>query len=293
VSTRGVIARATGEGKFVGRYHHSDSNPTDLGVTLWNLYHGFFRRDLPKMLAYLVDAPHAVCGWSTIVDKDFRLKPGYTLQKAIADGAKYEVYSKRPDYMRPQCFAGRPGETEDTRTEKDLQDTDCEWLYAFDVERQRVFVRDLNHKEDVAVIDLDGPEPDWTKVECGENLERCHHLAWVHNLTPKTSNLSTQTWLGKRPLGLHDAVAVEVGGKTLKLTGSGGDADFYNRTHRGPFPSGTYVASCVHKNGHRVELPIAKRIANDYQPLPDVVWIFPPTKDQPATRKVAAEQAGA
>ncbi len=285
MSTRGIMARATGEGKFIGRYHHSDSNPTDLGVTLWNLYRGHFRRDLSKMLAYLVDAPHAVCGWSAIVGKDFSLKPGYTWQKVIGGSRDYAVYSQLPDYRRPQCFAGRPGETEDTRTENDLQHTDCEWLYAFDEEQHKMFVRDLNHKEDVAVVDLNGDEPDWAKIECGEHFERCHHLAWVHKLTPKTSNLSTQTWLGKRPLGIHDAIAVEVGGKTLKLAGSGGDADFYNRNRRGVFPSGTWVASCVYKNGRRVELPIAKRVDNNYQPLPGIAWIFPPIKDQGATRR--------
>jgi hypothetical protein len=282
MSTRGLIARATGEGTFVGRYHHSDSMPTSLGKFLWDLYHGHFQSNLDKMLSYLVDAPHAVCGWSTIVDKDFRLKPGYTWQKAITDGAKYEVYSKRPDYNRPQCFAGRPGETEDVRTENDLQGTDCEWLYAFDVEQQKMFVRDLNHKEDVAVVDLPGEEPEWNKIECGENWERCHHYAWYHNLLPKTSNLSTQKWLGREPLEMRDAVAVIVGGKTLKVTGSGGDSDFYNRIRHESFPSGTWVASCIHKNGRRVELPIAYRTDKGFTPYAGVQWVYPPTQNTPS-----------
>jgi hypothetical protein len=287
VSTRGIIARATGEGKFIGRYHHSDSNPTDLGAYLWNLYHDYFRRDLSKMLAYLIDSPHAVCGWSSIVEKDFTLTPGYTWQKVIGGSGEYAVYSKLPDYRRPQCFAGRPGETEDTRTENDLQDTDCEWLYAFDEEQHKMFVRDLNHKEDVAVVDLNGDEPDWTKIECGENFERCHHLAWVHGLLPRTSNLSTQTFLGRKPLDMHDAIAVEIDGKLLKTTGSGGDSNFYNRTRCESFPPDTWVASLQYRNGRRIELPIAKRVGNAYEPLPGVAWIFPPTKDQGATRRVS------
>ncbi len=263
--------------------------PTSLGSFLWALLHGHFQNDLARMVEYLVDAPHATCGWSTIVKKDFRLKPGYGWQKAIADGAKYDVYSKRPDYRRPQCFAGRPGETEDTRTEKDLQNTDCEWLYAFDVEQRKMFVRDLRHKEDVAVVDLTAPEPDWTKIECGENFERCHHLAWAHNLAPRTSNLSTQKWLEREPLDMHDAVAVIVGGKTLKLTGSGGDANYHNRINaqhypgRKRFPSGTWVAACLHKNGHRVELPIAYRTGNEYRPYDGVQWVYPATKNTPGS----------
>jgi hypothetical protein len=79
VSTRAVIARVgEHEGKFAGRYVHADGMPTSMGATLWNLLHGHFKNNLPAMLAYLIDAPHAVCGWSAIVGKDFSLKPGYT-----------------------------------------------------------------------------------------------------------------------------------------------------------------------------------------------------------------------
>src|SRR5882724_1099819 len=121
MSTRSIIAKV-GEhkGQFAGRYVHADGYPTGMGATLWSLLHGHFQNDLSKMLKYLIDAPHAVAGWSAIVGKDFTLKPGYTWQKAIADGAKYGVYSRRPDYRRPQCFAGRKGEEAYLFTEKDL-----------------------------------------------------------------------------------------------------------------------------------------------------------------------------
>ena len=194
MSTRSVIARV-GEhkGKFSGRYVHADGMPTSMGARLWSLLHGHFKNDLSAMLGYLIDAPHAQCGWSALVGKDFSLKPGYTWQKATADGAKYEVYSKRPDYRRPQCFAGRPGEQPYLFTEKDMDGTDVEWLYVFDETERKLFVRDVSAKEDVAVIDLNGAEPDWGAIECDENFERCSHYAWYHNLLPKTSNLSTQT----------------------------------------------------------------------------------------------------
>src|SRR5881398_3722693 len=147
MSTRGIIGRATGEGKFEGRYHHSDSDPKGLGVELWKLYHGYFQRDLKKMLGYLIDAPHAEAGWSCVVGKDFKLKPGYTWQKAAERVKGFENYSKLPDYRRPQCFAGR-GEEAQLFTEENLKDTDCEWLYAFDEENRKMFVRDINAKED-------------------------------------------------------------------------------------------------------------------------------------------------
>ena len=253
-----------------------------MGATLWNLLHGHFKNNLPAMLAYLIDAPHAVCGWSAIVGKDFSLKPKYTWQKATADGAKYEVYSLRPDYRRPQCFAGRAGETPCLYTEKALEGgTDIEWVYIFDEVERKLFVRDVSAKEDVAIIDLNGDEPDWSEVECGENFERCSHYAWVHNLTPKTCNLSTQTWLERRPFDLHDAIAFVVSGKRLKNSGSGGDADFGNRMRGTRYPSGTWVQSLIAGNGKRLEIPVAKRTEKGFVPLPGIQWIMPPTKSNP------------
>jgi len=290
MSTRSVIARVgEHEGKFAGRYVHADGMPTSMGATLWSLFHGHFKNDLSAMLAYLIDAPHAQAGWSALVGKDFKLKPGYTWQKATPEGAKYEVYSKRPDYRRPQCFAGRPGEEPYLFTEKDFENgTDVEWLYVFDEAERKLFVRDVSAKEDVAVIDLNGEEPNWTTIECGENFERCSHYGWAHGLTPKTSNLSTQTWLERRPFDLRDAIAFVVNGKRLKNSGSGGDADFLSRTHTTRFPSGTWVQSVIAGNGRRLEIPVAKRTDNGFAPLPGVQWVMPPTKNNPQETLVSA-----
>jgi hypothetical protein len=150
VSTRSVIARVgEHERQFAGRYVHADGMPTSMGAELWKLYNGFFKRDLSKMLAYLIGAKHALCGWSGIVGKDFKLKPGYTWHNAIRDRASYEVYSKRPDCRRPQCFAGRPDEQEEPYlfTEKDLEiGTDIEWVYAFDENDHKLHIRDVSAK---------------------------------------------------------------------------------------------------------------------------------------------------
>jgi hypothetical protein len=244
-----------------------------MGATLWTLLRGHFQDDLSAMLKYLIDAKHAHAGWSALVGKDFNLRPGYTWQKATADGAKYEVYSKRPDYRRPQSFALRP---EDLYlfTEKDLEDgTHVEWLYAFDQEHRKLFVRDVSAKEDVAVIDLNGEEPNWTVIECGESFERCRHYTWHHNLLPKTSNLGTQTWLERRPLDFRDAIAVIVSGRRYKMTGSGGDAAFMRKQ----YPAGTWLSSVIAGNGKRLEIPTAIRTQNGYRPVPGVSWVMPAT----------------
>jgi hypothetical protein len=287
VSTRSVIARVgEHEGKFAGRYVHADGMPTSMGKFLWESLHGHFKNDLQRMLAYLIDAKHAQCGWSSLVGKDLSLRPAYTWQKATADGASYDVYSKRDDYRRPQCFAGRNGEEPYLYTEKDMEGTDIEWLYVIDEQERKLFVRDVSAKEDVAVIDLNGEVPNWTAIECGENFERCGHYGWVHGLTPKTSNLSTQTWLERRPLEFHDAVGFVVNGKRYKATGCGRSSSF--GFDRGKFPPNTWVASIQAGNGKRIDLPVANVTKQGYTPYKNVSWIYPPTKTNPQETIVEA-----
>ena len=74
MGTRGAIVRATPDG-FRGRYHHWDSYPEGLGQALWKAYHEDFKRDLPRMLRTLIDEHPA--GWSSIVNVDWNLEPGY------------------------------------------------------------------------------------------------------------------------------------------------------------------------------------------------------------------------
>src|SRR6266852_4091609 len=109
MSTNGIIARSTGEATFKGVYHHWDSYPNGgLGQALTQLLAGHFQNDLARMLRVLIDEHPA--GWSTIVNKDFSLKPGYTSDSAHPDpsdpdyAAKKEAFWSSPDYRRPQCY---------------------------------------------------------------------------------------------------------------------------------------------------------------------------------------------
>jgi hypothetical protein len=287
MSTNGLIARSTGEGTFKGRYHHWDSYPSGLGVTLIELYHGHFKTNLTRMLQVLLDKHPA--GWSTIVGKDFNLKSGYTNIAQRPEGMSIEEFQNQPLNRRPQCYChGARHEEDFLHDEK--SDCGAEWAYVFDEDEKILHVLDRQkheqsgeyHWQEVGRIDLDSEaEINWTAIECGENFERCSHYAWYHNLLPKTSNLGTQTWLGNCPLKFHDAVAFIVDGKRYKSTGSGGDADFLSRTQTTRFPSGTWVQSLVAGNGKRMDIPVAKRTDNGFIPLPNVQWVMPPTKNNP------------
>jgi len=282
VSTRSLIARVGDhEGEFAGVYHHSDGYPTGLGAYLWNFLHGHFHGDLAAMLRVLIDEHPA--GWSCIVGKDFSLKPGYTWQRAAKDGADFGVYSRRPDYRRPQCFChGDRHEASQSFTHEDLKDNNAglQWLYVFDEKENRLYVRDLGHGEEI-IVELKEPEPEWTAIECGENFERCGHYGWVHGLAPKTSNLSTQTWLGRRPLEVHDAVSFIIGGKRYTNTGSGGNSDYLNQSNGKQYHSNAWIVTVRAGNGRRLDVPVAKIVNGKYTPFPGVTWVMPGTRDNP------------
>ena len=102
VSTNGIIARSIGEGTFEGVYHHWDSYPNEgLGQFLIHILTGHFRNDLARMLRVLIDEHPA--GWSTIVNKDFALEPGYTaetLRHPSFSGMSEEEYHAAMEQFR-------------------------------------------------------------------------------------------------------------------------------------------------------------------------------------------------
>jgi hypothetical protein len=174
MSTRGIIAKATPTG-WRGRYHHSDSYPSGLGKTLWNLAHGHFKDNLAKMMKVLVN-DHT--GWSCIVDKDFQWAPAYISYDSLA-GEAAEAFNANV----PQCFCH--GE----RNEKGWLVTDKrggtqQWGYVIDVKRRTMRVMHGGDGwTDVGTYSFDEGEPDWALVECGQNRERCSHYDWVHDKT--------------------------------------------------------------------------------------------------------------
>lgn len=304
MSTNGVIARATGEAKFAGRYHHWDSNPESLGAYLFELYRGRFGGDLERMLKVLIDDHKA--GWSTIVHKDFKLKPGWTaadLRTPGFDGteaerkARREAYFAHPDYRRPQCYChGGRHEEEQLITEDDDAGP---WAYVFDDEHvMHVLLREKHEQSgegfwsDVGRVELDSEESiNWVAIECGEKFERCHHYAWYHKLLPETSNLSTLTYLGLQPLDFRDSVAFIINGKRYAATGSGGNSDYLNRFAKKPLPRNTWIATVKAPNGRRLDVPVATITDQGYKPFPGVTWVWPATKSNPRETLVSLKQA--
>jgi hypothetical protein len=187
MSTRGCIARSTGEGTFKGVYHHWDGYPAALGATLWELYHGHFKQDLDAMLAFLIEEHPA--GWSTINDADFKLPAGYQEAKYRKKRNGDDDYSK-PVPHGPICYChGGRHEEASPITEED--DCGMEWAYVFDVGKKLMHVLERVYADnavstagknlagehmvgmfgcgapghqrwaEAASVELDGREPEW------------------------------------------------------------------------------------------------------------------------------------
>lgn len=157
MSTRGCIARATGDG-FQGRYHHWDSYPNGLGRSLWYLYRTYFKYDLNRMLKTLIDEHPA--GWSTIVDKDFRLPPGWV----NVTGTEADDSPVRR--ARPQCFChGERHENAQLVTMKNASGAGIEWVYAFNQKNQMLvlasFVREKTGTKMIGIAGMGAPDAVW------------------------------------------------------------------------------------------------------------------------------------
>lgn len=186
MGTRGCIVRITEKG-FEGRYHHWDSYPSGLGETLWKLYHGYFNGDLAKMLDVLIKQHKA--GWSTINGKDFNLPCGFvTLESKDID-------EQNERYKKPECYChGERKEEEWLVTQDNASGSGCEWVYAFDVEKEMMQIL-ASFNEDrtkmigvfgcgnengiwkiVKEVDLDGTEPNWKQIE--DNIREESHKTY-------------------------------------------------------------------------------------------------------------------
>jgi len=190
MSTRGCIARSTGEGTFKGVYHHWDGYPSGLGATLFQIYRTHFGRDLEAMLNFLIDQHPA--GWSTINNADFKLPAGFQEPKYRQKRNDDADYSK-PIPHGPICYChGERHEEPSAITEED--DCGMEWAYVFDVDKkvmqvlERVYIdntvstrgANIGGKHMVGMfgygaaghqrwalaadVALDGPPPRWKSV---------------------------------------------------------------------------------------------------------------------------------
>lgn len=177
MSTRGCIARLQKHDplEFKGVYHHWDSYPSGLGQALFQMRNKDFNGDTKEMLKVLIDQHPA--GWSSVIGKDFRLKPGFRAH-AHDDGRE----------IHPQCYChGDRNEPSSQVTHKNAAGSGIEYAYLFDGSKmiiagsfcdnggKMVGMFGCGDPEAVwsviAEADLDGPEPGWEALDQAGRME--------------------------------------------------------------------------------------------------------------------------
>jgi hypothetical protein len=221
MSTRSLLAVPTGD-TWRGRYCHSDGYPSHQLVTLLALV---ARDGLEPVRAVLTEDN---TGWSYLDadpnwqpsdewrqgDERYALVPGYGL-------AYTDTVVNLPGYSGYQ-----QSHAEDWFDFDAPQDADAQWAYVLgglDVLVYSNEGRSWTLRGRVAY----GDEPDEERlrvIECGENFERCSHMAWRHFPEAAEANVSTCIWVGIEQPGYHDIreLIVNATGERIQLGGSGG-----------------------------------------------------------------------
>ena len=155
VSTRGVIARAVGDG-WEGRYHHFDSEPSGLGRTGWRLYHGHFAGDVDAMLRTIVDEHPS--GWSTIIDADFSQPAGFGLPTGANGKQPPSCYCHGSRSDKPHLFFEH-GECQGETCGSDA----IEWVYVLSSGGMAILQCQDGRHVPTVFVPWHGPEPRWPR----------------------------------------------------------------------------------------------------------------------------------
>lgn len=231
MSTRSIVARPT-EAGWEGVYVHSDGMPTSHGPVLLDAQQAFFADNPAGLADFLLSHP---AGWSSLGNCDpsnpdigyadysgssafdFDTEEGQAAYKAYAD--------------TPRCYChGNRSEPSNIYTQEHQGDCwDIEWFYLIDDTHLRIF-EGCKEMTPVGVVEWANPgEPNWERMECGENYEHCCHYAWYHFEEAKGTQVNTAKWLGHEPLEIGDEVGYTLTDGTVVQKGGEGHAEGYMR----------------------------------------------------------------
>ena len=183
MSTRSCIARVEGDG-WRGVYHHSDGYPSGLGCYIFRSIRREWSGDAGAFLDYALSHDG---GWSSLfspdptcychghfADRD-KIKPGDGSGVITGCECHERPYiSGEPDNM-PSCdplfiewiYVIDPDSRTMTILEnygEDILGSFDSWLVHLDGTKEAMPKRAYRHRIN-AVVDLDGPEPDWWDME--------------------------------------------------------------------------------------------------------------------------------
>lgn len=203
--------------EFQGRYVHSSGYPTWMGPQLVRIL-ARHDGDLARML-HTLTVKH-VEGWSYLTEK---AEPPYDFvgpERSVFEPYVGMAYREGGD---DELWTGHLGGAP----------IEVPWGYFFTSTDLTTAELVVAYMDDTAEEVLRTPATqlhkltgeDWGKAECGQQYERCGHLAWYHvgrDKMPKgTDRIGMRTWLGLDPLTPDDAIGCIKDGKKYLFTGSG------------------------------------------------------------------------
>lgn len=313
MSTRAFIGTVTNDGSLTAVYSHNDGYPTWTGKHLAQLitthgadhvattiaahpaWSGIDTRTIDtRHITPDLEAPHGTparaawlhhhLGYHT-PDGDYTVIPGF--------GVAYT-------HPEPPMTGGLNYDTE-TGFLDDI--TDCEWGWLLDLTHRTlicVSMKPFTDRFEVAatISFSDLPNANWATVECGENWERCRHVAAAHveELPRGAHRLSMSAWTGANPLTPRDAISVTIEGREFVLAGGGRTPGFHDASLP-TYEPGTLAHNetswyAVARPRRAVTLPVGYRRRNqrvtsrdilyvplegpDHAPLPGVTYTYPP-----------------
>lgn len=244
--TRSLVGTVNEAGLFRGRYIHHDAAPTSMATELSAM---IARDGLPVALRVITEDHY---GWSSLAASQPDIE-GVTPDRDARRGTPAEVaYTMTSGVYSDGRFASIPGyglayTTKEGQSNPDdwhcgsinydsgvftlLNDSWCSWGYVFEnvnASTPTLHILDFTREVLAASIPVsDLAATDFSKIECGENYERCVHMAFVHveDLPEDAKDLSMMEWLGRNRLAPRKANSVTVGDQEYVL-GDGGCQGF-------------------------------------------------------------------
>jgi len=289
MSTRGAVALGTLR-QWRGVYNHFDSYPTGLGQ---DLYEHVMRRMLEgKTLEEIGKDILCFDDWRNYLGGGICPYCGKMTGQAHTISGKILGKQRKRGYPDPQAkyHAHQSLEHLDEVqiTQKDFSGSCLEWAYILNPAKECIHVLSARERrKHVGDLRFD-QAPDFAAIECGEELERCHHYAWRHfpEIDPEgpQRRLGTRQYLGLAPLNSRDdAIAFLTQGKRYARAGSGIHGQYARQwgiAISNPDPHAWYE-QVLSDTGDRFYLPVAVLGQREEKPYPGVTWIFPPTQVNP------------
>jgi hypothetical protein len=146
MSTHCVVARPKGS-DWEGRYVHFDGYPSGAGHDLYVIAHQI---GVERMLEIIIDEHPG--GWNSLVG-DWSQEPGYISRTYTPDETAT---------LPPRCFChGDRNDPPEPLLRPDTASSDIPYVYVIDGHLMRVCIGGRDVWREAAIVDLDGPEPDW------------------------------------------------------------------------------------------------------------------------------------